>query len=284
MISSATTQKAIGYQIIVAYLDDDCNQAGLSSGTLVDTFVTRCEESGLAGLAKIVYGASNMFSALPAPCASSICFEHLQSNGLSEAHCLTKAEPRKRTSEHSVRLKHLGNNGLTSISIRTDRTRKLSARLRDDILSHCRIEVTGLLLKLAPVESSTLVAVKDYDVKPHLSAAEEVQKLFKSAYKIMSQMCENAEFEDYTTVPDRLAEAVLTAVRPLTPVLKIEGISLRFKQENGSVELERSAWVEGVPLADRALGTRDSLASLARGEFSRQKKTAVLIAYAKESR
>lgn len=251
-------------------LDNDGIQRHLVSPSFdPEAFESKIACSGLPGLAAIVDGTSHLTVSSPVQAASSIRFETPHQLAGSSEDSLEYLQ------NHSVELRNATSKGPVNMIIKADLNMKLRASLKGPQTSHHCIEITGLVLKMAPVGISSLAPLKERVVNRPMTAAEEVNSLVHCACQILQRVCDGVQFDSITSVPDMLAEAILRVASPLTPVLNVEEVSLLYKKENDLVELQSSVSAGDVAITNRTQEYVSSFAPLEKGKLAQAGTTLI---------
>lgn len=276
--SDSDNQKAIGYSTLGISLTNGSTTSASTSRMLAQAIESNCAKSGLAGLASIIDGVCGAVGDLPSHVASTVVFEGpVTSVGPSSVYGDNREASQMRLTTHSVELETDNSSGPTGVAIKSIFQKKLSAKLRGSRSSY-GIEVTGIVLKMAAVHKLTLAASSEYVATRHITAGEETTVLVQRTCAVLDRICAEVDFDDFTSVPDMLAEAILRVVSPLTPSLQIEEVSLLFRQDSDeAVELERRVSAKGLVTSTQPRGEID-IPAMPNGDTVLPRATTLLLA------
>ncbi|KAM0715071.1 hypothetical protein Q7P37_009536 [Cladosporium fusiforme] len=272
-------QKAIGYSTLGISLTNGSTISASTSRMLAQAIESNCAKSGLAGLASIIDGVCGAVGDLPSHVASTVVFEDpVSSVGPSSVYGDDREASQTRLTTHSVELETDNSSGPTGVAIKSIFQKKLSAKLRGSRRSSYGIEVTGIVLKMAAVNTLKLAASSEYVATRHITAGEETTGLVQRSCAVLDRICAEVDFDDFTSVPDMLAEAILRVVSPLTPSLQIEEVSLLFRQDSDeAVELERRVSAKGLVTSTQPPGEID-IPAMPNGDTVLPRATTLLMA------
>lgn len=183
-------------------------------------FEEKCEESSLRTLSSIIDVFGAVVNDTPPEHVNSLLVQISRGgssdNAANTQSCIQLLEPPLR----SIELwKNVSTNRIVvSMAVQTRET--LNLRFDNATWDDRPVEVRQIVFQMASV-----------DVPPTMRAAagglqQEVKHLTASALSILGKVCDGVRFDDVTKVPNMLAEALLRVVRPLTPSLKLEKITL----------------------------------------------------------
>jgi hypothetical protein len=185
-------------------------------------FEEKCEQSSLKGLSSIIDGFGVVLRDTPSEHVNSLLVhvsrrEHTEKiSAAGSARYTCDAEQPLRSIElwKDVSTDRI----MISIAVRLHKIFKM--RFKEDFWDGRPVVIQQIVFQMTPV-----------DVLPRKKAvvaelAEEVQHLSTKALGILGAVCDGVRFEDVTTVPKMLTEALLKVVEPLTTSLKLDQVTL----------------------------------------------------------
>lgn len=192
---------------------------------LTSFFDDSCGNSDLVGFSSIILAARKMLAKAPADVQALAALK-----GPTGVTTLSKDASvlGARSKGYSIELNKTSHSHSIGLKIRTELNKETSFKLVGSALHLHAISVTGMALKLAPLNIDTSKALDDSSIQ-EISTEQEMNHFAEQAHAIVEKVCEHVEFDDISLVPDMLAEAVLRTVRPLTSGLNVQELSLDYK-------------------------------------------------------
>jgi hypothetical protein len=212
-------------------------------------FEKKCEQSSLKGLSSIRDGFGAVLRDTPPEHADSLFvrFSRRERSGNYQAIDSANYTQDAEKPLHSIDLwKDVSTNRImTSIAVRPYKSLKL--RFKKVLWDGCPVTVRQIVFQMAP-----------RDVSPAKKAVvggllEEVHHLTASALNILEKVCDGVRFEDVTTVPKMLTEALLRVVEPLTTSLMLDQVTLSVVVGDDPVAITTTIASEQQPALKSAL-------------------------------
>jgi hypothetical protein len=212
-------------------------------------FEEECEQSSLKGLSSIRDGFGAVLRDTPPEHVDSL-FVRLSWREPSGNHQAIDSANYTQDAEKPWRSIELWKDVstdriMTSIAVRPHKSHKL--RFKEVHWDGCPVVVRQIVFQTAP-----------RDVPPAEKAVvggllEEVRHLTASALNILGKVCDGVRFEDVTTVPKMLTEALLRVVEPLTTSLMLDQVTLSVVVGDDPVAITTTIASEQQPALKSAL-------------------------------
>lgn len=212
-------------------------------------FEQRCEESSLKGISSIIDGFAAVLRVSPSKQVDSLVVQ-ISPRGHSgkqqvanSAECTQYAEMPLRSIE--VWNDASTNRVMTSIGMPLHKSFKM--RFKQALWNGRPVVVQDMECQMASTDAPQTEKVVVGGL------LEEVHHLKTSALNILGSVCNGVRFEDVTTVPRFLTEAILRVVKPMTTSLKVEKVTLSLLIGDDPVNITTSIASEQQPALSPAL-------------------------------
>jgi hypothetical protein len=187
-------------------------------------FEERCAESAIEGLSSVVDEFSAVLRCAAPEHADLLSVNIAYEDDLQKDRAIvteTHAQLTPRPSR-TIELKKNAStkNVMVSIALRMHETFQL--HFRNDDWSSRPVEVRQIVFQMAAVDGTPAVQPAAGRAP---STEQEMERLATLALSILGQVCDGVKFDDVTSVPHLLVEAILRVVGPKT-TLKLEQVTL----------------------------------------------------------
>lgn len=128
---------------------------------------------------------------------------------------------------YSLELRKPAHANYPRVLIKIEFDKKITIRHVDHAPRPYRLRVTGLAMKLAPMEQDALDSLRvlaSFDIP----LEQRIRRIVEHAHNILDEICEHVEFDDVGKVPEMFAEAILRTISSIAPAFKIEEIGLGY--------------------------------------------------------